>query len=319
GTFDNVKRALNTTEETTLGYINEISSTLTAMSKGDLTVSLKGNYIGSYGPIKDALNTILESLNRIMTDIKVATEQVVSGVEQISRSSMYLAQGASEQASAVQELSTSIAVINEKAGKSTANAVDASERTLRTEESAREGSERVKLMASTMEKVKDSSASIGKIIGVINDVAFQTNLLALNAAVEAARAGEHGKGFSVVAEEVRSLAGKSQQSAQDTTVIIDEDAKVVEEGVKSTGEVVKSFETIGKDIMEIASLVAQISSLSREQLESIAAVNSSVSDISKVVSSNSATAEETASASEEINAQVETLNKMVSFFKTKRV
>ena len=318
GTFDNVKRALNTTEEITQGYINEISTTLAAMSKGDLTVSIRGDYIGAYAPIKEALNTILSSLNQVMGDIKVATDQVVSGIDQISKSSMHLAEGAQEQTNAVQDLVSSIAIINEKANQSSTNAINANQRTSRSEESARTATNLVKSMASTMDKVKASSQSIGKIISVINDIAFQTNLLALNAAVEAARAGEHGKGFSVVAEEVRSLAGKSQQSAQDTTVIIAEDANVVDEGIKAMAEVVASFDVIGSDIVQISELVSQITGISEEQLELIASVNNSVTEISKVVASNSATAEESASASEEINAQADMLDKMVSFFKLKK-
>jgi len=318
GIFDTVKTALNTTEAITLSYIEEIADTLSFVSKGDLTVTISREYIGSYAPIKEALHIILDSLNHTMSEITQATEQVVSGSEQIAQNAMQLADGATKQNHAIQELSEAVEVIHTKANQASTNANDANERAVRSEESAQVGGVAVQSLTDNMATIKKSSESISKIMGVINDIAFQTNLLALNAAVEAARAGEHGKGFSVVAEEVRTLAGRSQQSVGDTAAIIDEDTQSVGKGLKATGEVVESFDTIRRDISQISGIVSQITSLSGEQLESIANVNSNVSEIARVVTNNSATAEESAAASQELNAQAEMLKKMLSFFKLRK-
>ena len=168
-----------------------------------------------------------------------------------------------------------------------------------------------------MNKVKVSSQDIGKIIDVISNIAFQTNLLALNAAVEAARAGEHGRGFGVVAEEVRNLAGRSQQSTSDTSVIIDEDVKHVEEGLQATSGVVASFETIANNVQEISGHITEIAEISSEQLDSIANVKTGLSEIEGVVSDISSTAEESASASQELHSQADLLREKVAFFKLK--
>ncbi|MCL2575223.1 MAG: methyl-accepting chemotaxis protein [Defluviitaleaceae bacterium] len=315
GTFGNLKDALNQTEDMTLSYISEISDVLTRMSSGDYTMTVTRDYVGSYAPIKVALNTILDALNNTMGEIQSASYQVQSGAEQISQSSMYLAEGSARQASAIEELTASMTLINEKTRESADNATDASQKATGAAEFAVKGGEVVESMQETMNNIQASAAGIGKIIGVISDIAFQTNLLALNASVEAARAGEHGRSFSVVADEVRSLATKSQQSASDTEVIIEEDTIAVAQGMKSAAEVGEAFATIISDIRAIAELASTIADMALEQSESINHINASVGEISKVVQDNSATAQESASASEELSSQAEMLREMVSQFR----
>ena len=318
GTFESLKNALNETEEMTLSYINEISDVLSKMAKGDYTVNIEREYSGDYAPIKNAVNVILDSLNNTMSEIQAASAQVLSGAEQISQSSMYLAEGSSRQASAIEELTASIEIINEKTRESAENASNANQRASSMADYAVQGGESVKAMQDIMDNVKESSAGIGKIIGVISDIAFQTNLLALNASVEAARAGEHGKSFGVVADEVRSLANKSQKSASDTAAIIEEDTNVVEQGISAAVQVGEAFNTIIDDIRQISELAHQIAIMAQDQAESISHINTSVGEISKVIQDNSATAEESASASEELNSQAEMLRELVSMFKLRR-
>ena len=317
GTFNNLKQAVNSTEETTLSYISEISDILSKMADGDLTTSIEREYIGSYAPIKNALNSILESFNTTLSEIQSASSQVLTGAEQISQSSMYLAEGTTKQASAIQELTASIELINEKTKESAKNATDANEKAQETASYAKTGNESVNSMMETMNGLKNSSGDIGKIIEVIKDIAFQTNLLALNASVEAARAGEHGKSFSVVADEVRSLASKSQKSAQDTASIIEEDNNMVSRGYSDATEVASNFSTIMQDISQISDLASQIAIMAQEQAESIGHINTSVMEISKVVQDNSATSEESASAAQELNSQAEMLRQLISVFKLK--
>ena len=317
GTFDIVKLALNDTAETTLAYIEEISDTLSAISKGDLTASVNRDYIGSYAPIKKALTVILESLNNTMSDIQAAVEQVAMGAHQISISAMHLAEGASKQSAAIEELSSSMTLIHDKASKASENATTANESTARSQEFAVQSGSIVKSMSDTMNMISSSNDNISKIIDVITGIAFQTNLLAINASVEAAHAGDQGKGFSVVAEEVRTLAGRSTQSASETAAIIEEDNKYVIEGVKAAAQVVESFETIASNIGEISDLISQINVVSTEQLGSISDVNASVSEITAVVTDTSATAEESAASAQELNSQAEMLRQKVAFFKLK--
>jgi len=318
GHFEKVKQAYNHNTESTLAYISEITDVLERVAQGDLTASVKRDFIGAYAPIKTALGTILESLNKTMASIQSATAHVVSGAEQINHGATQLADGSARQNTAVQELTASMHIIDQKAKESAANASNANERAASSTEFAKQGDEVVGSMLASIEKVRESSGEISKIIKVISDIAFQTNLLALNAAVEAARAGEHGKGFSVVAEEVRSLAGRSQESAGETTIIIDANGQNTDSVQDAAKNVAESFSTIAENINQMSKVIAAVVEMSQEQADSISVVNDNIGEISRVVQENSATAEESAAASEELNSQAEMLQSLVSFFKLKK-
>ena len=317
GTFGVLQEACNLVNDTTSALIKEISETLEKIANGDLTVKLSEKYLGSYAPIETSINTILKSLNSTLSDVKATVEQVTQGAEQISTSAMVLAEATMKQTASIEELSSSVMLVHEKASKASNDATAASESSERIQQHVTTGGEAIKSMEATMNKVKSSSQDISKIIDVISNIAFQTNLLALNASVEAARAGEHGKGFSVVADEVRNLAVRSQQSTSDTSEIIQEDLNHVDEGLKTTSEVVASFGTIIANVQEISGHISEIAEISVEQLESISNINASVSELTAVVTDISATAEESASASQELSSQAELLREKVAFFKLK--
>jgi len=318
GEYARVKEWLNTTCDTVSSYIAEINAVLGRLAQGDLRHTITRPYVGMFDSIKESINSISSQLNDTMIDIEASCSQVLTSAEQIAQSSFVLADGATRQTSAIEELSNSLALIHEKASKSNTEATTASETTLRSQSDAEIGSQTVAALADTMHKVKLSNESVSKVINVISSIAFQTNLLALNASVEAARAGEHGKGFSVVADEVRTLAGRSSNSASETAEIIGQDAKNVDAGLKATDKVVESFETIANNIGEIAKLITHIADISHEQLDSIASINASVNEISTVVTNTSATAEESAAASQELNSQAELLKQKVAFFTLKK-
>ncbi|MCL1997178.1 MAG: methyl-accepting chemotaxis protein [Turicibacter sp.] len=317
GSFKVLQEACNLVNKTTELYIKEISQTLQDMASGDLTVKIVQNYIGAYKPIEVAIHAILDKLNLTLSEVQGASNQVSQASVQISDMATSLAANVARQNSSIQELSSFIISIKDKATRASNDASTANQSSLHIQDYIAGGDEAIKSMESTMKKIKASSESIGKIINVINDVAYQTNLLALNASVEAARAGEHGKGFSVVAEEVRTLANKSQQSTSETTKIIGDDAQLVGEGLKATNYVVDSFKTIATNVNEISKLISEIADVSSEQLTSISNVNLSVTEIANVITEVSATAEESASASQELSAQANTLREKISFFKVR--
>jgi methyl-accepting chemotaxis protein len=312
-----IKDSLNNTVEAIESYIAEINQILSNMANGDLRGNITREYVGQFSSIKDSINTILTALNKTMNEINLASEQVLAGAKQIADSSMTLAEGATEQASSVEQLNASIDTINDQVQTNAQSANTANNLSATSTTNATTGNEQMSRMLVSMNGIKESSNNISKIIKVIEDIAFQTNLLALNAAVEAARAGEHGKGFAVVAEEVRNLAGRSQTAAKETTELIEGSIVKVDEGTGIARTTADALNMIVKNANEVSDIIAHISEASSSQAEAISQITLGISHISEVVQNNSSTSEESASAAEQLNSQVEMLRQMVSFFKTK--
>jgi methyl-accepting chemotaxis protein len=318
GDHAELKNALNETLNTLSEYIDEISKVLSQMANSNLNIEINKDYKGDFTEIKDALNLIITSFNEVFSEINNASDQVASGSRQVSDGSLSLSQGATEQASAIEELTVSITQVAAQTKENAVNANQANELAIRAKENAKLGNDHMHEMLKSMEEINESSSNISKIIKVIDEIAFQTNILALNAAVEAARAGQHGKGFAVVAEEVRNLAARSANAAKETTGLIEGSIKKVESGTEIANETAKALNEIVDGVAKSANFVGEIASASNEQASAIAQINKGIEQVSQVVQTNSATAEESAAASEELSSQSQVLKEMVGKFKLKR-
>ncbi|MCL2014928.1 MAG: methyl-accepting chemotaxis protein [Defluviitaleaceae bacterium] len=312
GSFENVKQALNSTIANNLAYIEDISDTMTKVAQKNFTVSIEKHYVGVYAPIKQSINSLVKDLTDFMQTIIDSSDSIVSGAEQISRTATALANDTQGQSSAIEQISNTLDFISERTQQSFKDTKAASEHSEQSVDIAKNGETVIHTMISIMDKVEKSAGDIVNVIKVIEDIAFQTNLLALNAAVEAARAGEHGKGFSVVAEEVRNLAGKSQQSTKDTAVLLEEDKQNVQAGVSVARQVADSFITVIGNINQISEVLTQISNTSSDISASIESVSNNISDMSHTIQKGSATAQESASVAEEFYSQANVLKELVS-------
>jgi methyl-accepting chemotaxis protein/methyl-accepting chemotaxis protein-1 (serine sensor receptor) len=166
-------------------------------------------------------------------------------------------------------------------------------------------------MVVAMSDIKTSSDKVGKIIRVIDEIAFQTNILALNAAVEAARAGEAGMGFAVVADEVRNLAQRCAQAARDTAGLIEESICKSNEGKMKVDQVAAAIQAITQESAKVKALVDEVSVGSQEQTRGIEQVSKALMQIEQVTQQSAANAEESAAAAEELTAQASTLMEVV--------
>jgi methyl-accepting chemotaxis protein len=262
---------------------------------------------------------MIEKNNELLGNINAAAEQVAAGAKQISDSSVQLSQGSTEQASTVQQLTSSLEEVSTQTKQNAKNANEANTLAEAVRDNAQQGSGQMSDMLKAMEEINNSSSDISRIIKVIDEIAFQTNILALNAAVEAARAGQHGKGFAVVAEEVRNLAARSANAAKETTELIEGSIKRTENGTRIAKETSESLNKIVEGVEKAAALVNNIDIASNEQAAAIEQINQGIIQVSQVIQANSATSEESAAASEELSTQAELLRDSVHKFKLKDI
>ncbi len=299
--------------------ISDEAHLLGEMSAGnfDVKTAAEYRYVGDFSAILTSLRTINTNLSDTLQHVNESADQVASGSVQVSDGSQALSQGATEQASSIQELAATVTEISSQVKENAQNAEQASQAASQVGEEMEDSNQKMQEMIKAMEDISRSSSEIGKIIKTIEDIAFQTNILALNAAVEAARAGTAGKGFAVVADEVRSLASKSAEASQNTSVLIENSLQAVERGTSIAGDTAQALLKAVDGAQNITTIVGKISTASNEQAQAIAQVTEGVDQISSVVQTNSATAQQSAAASEELSDQAQILKEFVGRFRLK--
>jgi len=230
-----------------------------------------------------------------------ATEAALAA-SQVKNVSLPLAQSAGQQARAAQATSSTTEQLASMTQKNAENSSQSAALMLRVEEAIEASNSTLRSLQASMDEIGASSGKISGIIKVIDNIAFQTNLLALNAAVEAARAGDSGLGFAVVAQEVRGLAQRSAQAAQDTTSLIEESVSRSVEGRARLEEVIRSIQGVTLRSAEVKALVDGVSTASQEQAKGIEEIAQSVHQMEQHVDQLSHHVEELVAAGDRMTA-----------------
>ncbi len=298
--------------------IQDIGRILGEMADGNISVDVEKNeayYIGDFKVLVESLKSIRTHLMDVMRDIAHIASQVNSGANQVSAGARALSQGTMQQKDSINGLVSNITDITSQIQTSALRCGSASDLVDKATGYAAEADTRMEQLAEATRNIDHSSSQIGSIIHTIEDIAFQTNILAFNASVEATRAGAAGKGFSVVSDEVRSLAAKTAEAAGSTSTLIGRSLQDVKTGTDSTNLVISAMQVIGECIQSIKLLMDEIATASVQQSEMIVSVENRVKEVSKVIQANSDAAEESAAISNELSDQAKTLNRLIGQFR----
>ncbi len=251
-------------------------------------------------------------MRRITGGIAHAFQEVTQAASSLTEASQALASNSSSQAAAIEEVTAALEEISAKVKQSADSAGQADSLMRDTQAAVQGGAESIARLTRSMDAIKAANEETFKIIGTIDQIAFQTNLLALNAAVEAARAGEAGAGFAVVAEEVRNLAGRSAEAAQETNQLIEGANSRVHDGGTIVAETRQSYDALSAASQKVSQMVSEIAVTASEQAEGIHAIKSEIASVDTLAQANAAGSEELAAAAETLQEQARLLEGYVN-------
>lgn len=294
--------------------IADITCNLKKMAEGNFNISMDADHVGDFKEIETALMAVVKDLTVTLTEIDEASEAVASGASQIADGAQALTDGATDQASALNELQSTISDVSQQVEKNAENAGVANDKAKIVGKDIISSNDQMQSVVKAMETISESSQQIGSIINTINDIAAQTNLLALNASIEAARAGEAGKGFAVVATQVGQLAAESAEAAKNSSELIIQAINAVDEGKQAVADTASKLLGSVDKTEELVTYIAEITAASERQSEALSQISQAADQIAAVVQENTAMAEESSASSEELSAQADKLKELIQAF-----
>ncbi len=297
--------------------IEDIERILSEIADGNLSVDVEKNegyYIGGLRMLTVSLQAIQTKLTKVLKEISLVSSHVNEEAEQVLSRAESLSHGATEQALSVQALGNAVSNIEQQAGSTARYASLAKEENIRTHQRIETCSNEMLALMDAMQTIDEKSKEIIKVVKTIEDIASQTNILSLNAAIEAARAGMGGKGFAIVAEEVRMLAGQSAEAARSTAYLIGETVAAVETGSHISDMTNQALQEVVASAKNVSDAVASIFEAADGQACAVGQISQELECISNVAQSNSDAVKDSAEVSEKMSEQAAMLKTQVSKF-----
>ena len=326
--------------------LNKAIRVARAIAQRDLTqrITVKGN--DEISALLDAMRSMSDDLKHTLHNVRDTTHQLAQASEQIASGNQDLSNRTENTASNLQETASSMEQLTSSVAQNAEAARQAAQLANTASQVAQAGGEAVSQVVTTMQGISQASRRISDIIGVIDGIAFQTNILALNAAVEAAfaakiqqqfgvtagtgfqtllqavnhpveaaRAGEQGRGFAVVAGEVRTLAQRSAQAAQEIKTLIQASVEQVGTGASQVENAGSTIDRVVESVQQVNELIQQITHANHQQSQGIAQVHSAITELDRMTQQNAALVEESASAAASLSDQAQQLSSNVDRFK----
>ncbi|ACB95426.1 methyl-accepting chemotaxis protein [Beijerinckia indica] len=294
--------------------VRSLSRELERIATGDMTAFIEENFSSDYAKLRDDFNISVQHMRQSIAAIQSHMRAIRSGTSEISSATDDLSRRTEQQAASLEETAAALDEITATVKKTAEGATHARDVVSTAKADADKSGAVVAEAIKAMGGIEQSSAQIGQIIGVIDEIAFQTNLLALNAGVEAARAGEAGRGFAVVASEVRALAQRSAEAAKEIKTLIQASSTQVNQGVDLVGETGKALDRIVAQVSEINRIVAEIAASAHEQATGLHQVNTAINQMDQITQQNAAMVEETTAAAHALMRESEELAQRIDRF-----
>jgi methyl-accepting chemotaxis protein len=284
------------------------------ISRGDLRHQFMPKGKDEIGVMLSALSTMQDELRNLVTRVRNGVDEVNATAVNIAHANADLNDRTNQQAAALEQTASSMQHLGGTVTNNADHASNASRCAQQASQVAATGGAVVAQVVETMKGISKSSGRVADITTVIDGIAFQTNLLALNAAVEAARAGEQGRGFAVVANEVRALAGRSAQAAQEIKQLISGSLQEVERGSLLVDQAGHTMAEVVKAIDQVSTLVNEINDATSQQSSGLNQVIAAVHDIDQTTQSNAAMVEQNAHAADDLTKQAQNLVEAIGVF-----
>lgn len=300
-------------DKTRMEVADKIGAALDRLSHGDLTTEMH-DLPTAYVQIQSDFNNAIAQLRKTLAGVNESTDNIATGASEIRAASNDLASRTQHQASTVGESAAAMAALTDAATETSRELEHLSGKASNVYGDASRGAEVVKRAIEGMREIQESANNIAQIIAMIDGIAFQTNLLALNAGVEAARVGDLGKGFAVVANEVRALAQRSSEAAENIKGLVSDSVSRIETGAGLVDEAGSQLDSIMRQMGEMSDAAARIAETTNGQTSHLRQVSESMRTMDVITQQNAAMVEESNAASQHMASQTELLKSLIAAF-----